>query len=88
MDRMLEVAEGMREIVAEYCRRTGRSPAVCRVSRGCYRRLVEAKAAQGAIGNLIIGAASVDFIACGRVVMRTVIDERLDGDRVVVADAA
>ena len=88
MDRILVVAEGVREIVSEYSRRTGSPPAVCRVSRGCYRQLVETKAAQGAIGNLIIGAASVDFIACGRVVMRTVIDERLDGDRMMAADAA
>jgi hypothetical protein len=84
---MLQVAEGIREVVAEYSRRTGNPPAVCRVSRGCDRHLVEAKAARGAIGNLIVGAASVDFIACGCVVMRTVIDEMLDGDRVVAADA-
>ena len=79
-----DIAQGVREQAAGVQEAGGAAPAVCRVSRDIYRALVEMKAAEGAIGNLVIGTWMLDRIAVDRIRLRMVIDESLTGTELVV----
>jgi hypothetical protein len=84
MNGTFDIAAMVSEQTARFFQRTGIAPAICRVSRDIYRALVEQKAAENAIGNLIIATFAATSIVTDTAKLRVVIDEMLSGPEVCV----
>jgi hypothetical protein len=77
MNQVFELLEAIKEKVTSYIQRMGGIPAEISISPNSYRRLVELKAWEGRIGNLIIGCFPVTVIETPLGKIRIVIDELL-----------
>ena len=78
MKQVFNLIEAIGHKVMEYADRTGNKPATIILSRGSYRRILEIKADEGRIGNLIIGCAPMTEIDTPLGKVKVVIDEMLD----------
>jgi hypothetical protein len=82
MNQAFELLETVKGKLTSYLQRKGVIPAEISISPGSYRRLVELKAWEGRIGNLIIGCFPVTEIVTPLGRIHIVIDEML-GDTAV-----
>lgn len=73
----IRLLAAIREKITSYIQRMGAIPAQISISPSSYRRLVELKAWEGRIGNLIIGCFPLTGIETPFGEIRIVIDELL-----------
>jgi hypothetical protein len=85
MNQVFDLLEAIREKLLSYARRTGAIPAEVSISPGSYRQLVELKAREGRIGNLIIGCFPLTDIETPLGRIRIVIDELLSETAITFA---
>lgn len=85
MNQVFDLIAEIAERTAEFVERTGYRASSVFLSPLSYRRLLEIQAQENAIGNLIIGCASIAEIAIPGGTLRVIIDEMLSDTDVVVA---
>jgi hypothetical protein len=85
MNQVFDLLEAIKEKLLSYARRTGAIPAEISISPGSYRQLVELKAWEGRIGNLIIGSFPLTDIETPLGKIRIMIDELLSDTAVEFA---
>ena len=78
MKQVFDLIEAIGNKVMEYAERTGNKPTAVSISRGSYRRILEIRAWETQIGNLIIGCAPQSEIDTPLGKVKVVIDELLD----------
>ena len=77
MKNAFDLIEAINERVAEHAEKTGSKPHSIAVSPASYRRLIEIKAWEERIGNLIIGCAPLKEFGTEDGNVSLVIDEML-----------
>ena len=77
MDSAFDLVETINERIAEHREKSGRSPNAVAVSPVAYRHLVEIKAWEGRIGDLVIGCTPVTEYRTEDGIVEVLIDELL-----------
>jgi hypothetical protein len=85
MNQVFELLETIKVELTSYLQRKGVIPAGVSISRNSYRRLVELKAWEGRIGNLVIGCSPLTHFETPVGKIRIVIDEMLSDTAVEIA---
>jgi hypothetical protein len=77
LHQVFDIIELIHEKVAEYLEKTGTTPHTLAIAPAVYRRLIELRAQEHAIGNLVIGCKEVKEVITSLGNLRIVIDEVL-----------
>ena len=85
MNQVFDIIDTIRNKVMEYLERTGVLPAAIAVSPGSYRSLIEIKAWEERIGNLVIGCRPLEEIETPLGKLKVIIDEILEDTVVEIA---
>jgi hypothetical protein len=85
MNQVSDLLEAIKEKLLSYARRTGATPAEVSISPGSYRQLVELRAWEGRIGNLVIGCSPATHLETPLGKIRVVIDEMLSDAVIEIA---
>jgi hypothetical protein len=85
MKDVFDLFEAINDGVMLYRNQTGETPTTLTISPAMYRRLVEIKAWEGRIGNLVIGCAPVNSIDTPSGTLCVVIDELFTDTGVVLS---
>jgi hypothetical protein len=85
MNQVFELLETIKSRVTSYLQRQGVIPAEVSISPSSYRQLVELKAWEGRIGNLVIGCSPLTDLKTPFGKIRLVIDEMLSDTAVEIA---
>jgi len=85
MKEVFDLIEAINDGALQYCDEKGVPPTALTVSPGLYRRLVEIKAWEERIGNLVIGCAPLSKIHADSDELCVVIDELFTETGLVVS---
>ena len=85
MDHEFDLMEAIHNAVMSFRAKYGQSPLAISISRDAYRRLIQEKAEETMIGNLLIGCAPINEIHTEAGVVRVLIDEMLEDIDVIVS---
>jgi hypothetical protein len=84
MKKVFDLIEAINESVAMFLDANGRKPDEVSISRVGYRRLLEIRADDGMIGNLVIGCAPIVEIETEAGRIRLSIDEMVSETTIVL----
>ena len=85
MKEVFDLLEAINESTMAFVEENGRKPEEVAVSIGAHRRLLEIKAGDTMIGNLVIGCTPLDEIETDAGTVRLAIDETLAETEIVVS---
>jgi hypothetical protein len=85
MEQVFDIIEAINEKSREYFYARSQKPVMLSVSPGSYRRLIEIRAAEGRIGNLIIGCSALEEVVTAVGKLKVVIDEMLQDTAIQIA---
>ena len=77
MKNVFDIIEAVEEKVAEFLDRCGHFPSGLALSPGSYRRMIEIRSADIALGNLTVGSRAMDQYETDSCTLTVVIDELL-----------
>jgi hypothetical protein len=85
MHRIFDLIEFIEEKVLEYFEKTGERPHCVAIAPAAYRRLIELRAQELAIGNLVIGCKEMKEVETSLGNLCIVIDEVLPETEIALA---
>lgn len=85
MNTVYDFIDVLNKKILAHLARGNRNPSRVEVSRCLYRRLMEMKSAESAIGNLILGSFAVTEIRADSGNLEVIIDEMLSDTSIEIA---